>query len=52
MRSPIQWEEISRWNFAAACPSTRKEVQLGQRYKQFCNEMMFEDIIFNHYGSR
>ena len=45
------WEEISRRNFAAACPSTRKELQRGQGYKQFCNEMMFEDIIFNHYGS-
>ena len=45
------WEEIARLNFAGACPSTRKEFQRGQGYKQFCNEMVFEYIIFKHYGS-
>ena len=45
------WEEIARLNFAGACPSTRKEFQRGQGYKQFCNEMVFEYIIFKHYSS-
>ena len=45
------WEDITRRNFAAACPSTRREFQQGQGYKQFCNEMVFEYSIFGHYGS-
>ena len=48
------WEEIVKLNckFAAACPSTKQEIQrgLGQGFKQFYSEMVFGDIVFKHYG--
>ena len=48
------WEEIVKLNseFVAACPSTKQEIHrgLGQGFKQFYSEMVFEDIVFKHYG--
>ena len=48
------WEEIVKLNskFVAACPSTKQEIHRGQGQglKQFYSEMVYEDIVFKHYG--